>query len=590
MLHYTLAVSEPHAHLFDVELLIPEPDPAGQRLALPVWIPGSYLIREFARHVVSIAAYSGEAKVALVKLDKHQWQAAVLPEGHALRVVYRVYAYDLSVRGAYLDQFRGFFNGTSVFLAAVGQESNPCRLDVVLPDVFSSWNVATGLPRLAGEAQSFVAENYDVLIDHPFELGKHTQLSFMAAGIPHHVILAGRHTVDAPRLLADMRRICEYQIDFWGGSAPFADYHFLVMATGSGYGGLEHRNSTALLCSRDDLPQPHETGRKAAYRQFLGLVSHEYFHSWLVKRIKPQEFLPYDLGRENYTRQLWLFEGVTSYYDDVLLLRSGLLTIDEYLEQLAQTITAVARNPGSSRQTLEEASLDAWVKYYRQDENSPNALVSYYTKGALVALCTDLMIRRHSLGRHSLDDVLHSLWRDYGRIGIGVPDGVFEQLSSHYANHDLGEFFNRALRDTVELPLLALLDEIGIDHQWRVGNGARDKGGWLDASLPAAPSCGIRATAEAGGLRVTHVLTGSVAERAGLAADDLLLAIDGIRIKPDQWQEQLRSCSMPEKVRIHAFRRDELFEIEMAIGSEPATVLGLKLRAASSVPAIFAPA
>ncbi|WP_028453229.1 M61 family metallopeptidase [Chitinilyticum aquatile] len=583
MLQYTLSISEPHSHLFDVELNIPDPDPSGQILVLPVWIPGSYLIREFARHVVSIAAFAGDEPVVLAKLDKHRWQVAPLPDSLPLRVVYRVYAFDLSVRGAYLDQFRGFFNGTSVFLAVEGQESIPCQLDIVLPAVLAHWRVATGLPRLAADGSRFLADNYDALIDHPVELGDFRRLQFLAAGVPHHFVLAGRHRVDESRLIEDARKICEYQIAFWGEPAPFADYHFLTMATGDGYGGLEHRNSTALLCSRDDLPLAHETARKAGYRQFLGLVSHEYFHTWLVKRIKPAEFVPYRLDRENYTRQLWLFEGVTSYYDDLVLVRTGLLSVQEYLNQLAQTITAVRRNPGSRVQTLEEASLDAWVKYYRQDENSPNALASYYAKGALVALCTDLLIRKHSQGRQSLDDVMRALWRLYGKPGLGVPDGEFERLATELASANLSGFFDLALRSGAELPLQELLESEGVEWQQRPAASAKDKGGWLDLPVPGSRGMGARYEAAPEGVRITHVLSASPAERAGLAAGDVLVAAAGLRVTPDKLDAML-AANQGEALHLHAFRRDELIESHLEPCFMPANHVGLRLKPSISAP------
>ncbi|MBY0445394.1 MAG: peptidase M61, partial [Burkholderiales bacterium] len=335
-----------------------------------------------------------------------------------LEIHYSVYAWDLSVRGAYLDQTRGFFNGTSVFLAVQGQENALCNVEIIAPEgkQYKNWKVATTLAThhtKQGQFGAYQAANYDELIDHPVEMGEFSQISFKACGIPHDIVIAGRHNADLKRLKKDLKQICEYQIKLFGEPAPFDRYVFMTMAVGDGYGGLEHRSSTALMCNRDDLPLAHETQIKTGYRQFLGLCSHEYFHSWNVKRIKPAAYAPYDLKQENYTRLLWAFEGITSYYDDLTLVRTGLISQQEYLDLLAQTISGVERGNGRTKQSLADSSFDTWVKFYRQDENSPNSLVSYYTKGALVALCLDLLIRQQTAGQKSLDDVMRLLYYKY---------------------------------------------------------------------------------------------------------------------------------------------------------------------------------
>ncbi|MBE9610136.1 M61 family metallopeptidase [Chitinilyticum piscinae] len=573
MLQYTLSFPEPHTHLFHVELELGDPDPAGVMLSLPVWIPGSYLVREFARHIVRLEAEQGGSALPVRKVDKHRWQLMPEADAGSVRIRYQVYAYDLSVRGAYLDQFRAFFNGTSVFLAVLGREQESCRVDIRLPVQCAHWQIATGLRPLA--AGGYEAYDYDELIDCPVEIAQFQRLSFKACDVPHEFILSGAVCEDAERLVADVKAICEYQIRFWGAPAPFSSYHFLTMVTADGYGGLEHRNSTALLCSRQDLPQPHETARKQSYRQLLGLISHEYFHTWLVKRIKPMEFVPYDLAQENYTRQLWLFEGVTSYYDDLLLLRSGLITADEYLETLSQTITAVWRNPGSAVQTLEEASLDAWIKYYRQDENSPNSLVSYYTKGALVALCTDLLIRKHSGGTRSLDDVMRALWLHYGQTGLGVPPGAFEQLATQQAGEDLSAFFELALRSSHELPLRELLAEQGIEWQQRQALNQADKGGWLERLPEPRAGLGIKVEAVPEGLKVVQVPSGSAAERAGLAAGDVIMAVENHKVGGES-QLQFPSARQGEGMLVHAFRRNQLHCLVVVLQCQPELTIGLR--------------
>ncbi|MGL6041255.1 MAG: M61 family metallopeptidase, partial [Deefgea sp.] len=340
------------------------------------------------------------------------------------------------------------------------------------------------------------AENYDELIDHPVEMADFTELKFLACGVPHRMVISGRHQADLTRLASDLQKICEYQIQFFGEPAPFKEYLFLTLALGDGYGGLEHRSSTALICKRSDLPLPHEKEIKPGYLQFLGLCSHEYFHSWNVKQIKPAAYAPYDLQQENYSRLLWAFEGITSYYDDLTLVRTGLISQQTYLDLLSHTISSVERGHGRRVQNLEEASFDAWVKYYRQDENSPNALVSYYAKGALFALCLDLTIRRESSGTKSLDDVMRALWQQFGRpFSVkqqGISESEWESFAQQVTGIDLSNLFELGLRSTVDLPLRELLTEIGVNWQQRGAVSSIDKGGWLESSQSLPCSLGVK--------------------------------------------------------------------------------------------------
>src|SRR6266849_3395449 len=345
-IRYTILPARPEAHLYRVTCAVEEPDPSGQQFALPAWVPGSYMIQDFARHVVSIGAQSRNRAVALEKLDKHTWRAQAVTG--PLTVTCEVYAWDLSVRGSHLDTGHGFFNGACVFLRVLGQEGAPCELEILRPvgARHRNWRVATAMPRKGAGPYGFgtyVMGDYDELIDHPVEMGEFSLASFRACGVPHDMIITGRHRADLARLRRDLKRLCEHHIRFFGGPAPMKRYVFLVSAVGEGYGGLEHRASTALLCSRDDLPREGETEVTERYRTFLGLVSHEYFHTWNVKRIKPAAFVPYDLDRENYTTLLWAFEGITSYYDDLALVSCGLLEKKDYLELLGRSMTTCAR-------------------------------------------------------------------------------------------------------------------------------------------------------------------------------------------------------------------------------------------------------
>ncbi|QLG87549.1 M61 family metallopeptidase [Chitinibacter bivalviorum] len=570
-IHYSIEIADAAAHLFAIELTIDTPDPKGQILELPVWIPGSYLIREFARNIVQIAAFSKQKTIPIEKLSKSSWRIA--PTTGPLTIRYEVYAFDLSVRGAYLDQTRAFFNGTSVFLAAKGFETLPCSVQIKA-DSFSAmskqWQVATGLCAAAVNDNGFghyTAQNYDELIDCPVEISDFSKIEFEACGVPHQMVISGRHHADMERLAHDLRLICEYQIRLFGEPAPFNRYVFMTMAVGDGYGGLEHRNSTALICKRTDLPEIGSEQQSDGYRQFLGLCSHEYFHSWNVKRIKPAAYAPYDLQQENYSRLLWAFEGITSYYDDLSLLRCGLITFEQYLHLLAQTATAVERGYGRKRQSLEESSFDTWVKYYRQDENTPNEVVSYYTKGALVALCLDLHIRAETQNQKSLDDVMRALWNQFGRhfdtLGQGIKEHEWETIAQAVTGLDLTAFFDMALRSTTDLPLSNLLEKIGVQSQLRLASNPTDKGGWQDNPVPSACTWGVRTADDPQGVKLTHVLRHGAACAAGLAAGDVVIAINGLKASASQFASLASNAKSGQCYQVHAFRRDELMQFEL---------------------------
>jgi predicted metalloprotease with PDZ domain len=470
-----------------------------------------------------------------------------------------VYAWDLSERAAHLDDTTGFFNGTSVFLAAVGHEEAQCVVDIQKPGGadYRSWRVATALPEGRGTKRygfgEYRAQNYDELVDHPVTLGEFALTTFKAHGVPHDIVIAGRVvSLDMARLAADLKRICEAQIALFepkSKKAPVDRYVFMTQAVSDGYGGLEHRASTALICNRTDLPVEGRPQATEGYRTYLGLCSHEYFHTWNVKRIKPAAFAPYDLTRENHTSLLWLFEGFTSYYDDLILVRSGLVSQDEYLGMVGKVVGGVLRGSGRLKQTVAESSFDSWVKYYRQDENASNAIVSYYTKGSLVALAFDLTIRAQTSNRKSLDDVMRLLWQRFGRDfyrgkPVGVEEGEIEAIFAEATGAELGALFEHAVRSTRDLPLETLLEPFGItlapepDKNAKPSLGARVRGG-ADCTLA-----------------VVH--DGSPAQKAGLSAGDVLVAIDGLRVTGSNLDTLLSRYLPGAKVEVHAFRRDEL--------------------------------
>ncbi len=568
MIRYQVTSRNPAGHYFDVSLSIARPDPAGQVLRLPNWIPGSYMIRDFARNLLDLQASCNGAAVTIAQLDKSNWRAE--PCDGALRVDYRVYARDLSVRAAHLDLTHGYYNGTSLFLEVAGQGEAPCEVAIEKPghEVCRDWRVATSLAAVdIGEDGYglYRALDYDDLVDHPVEMGTFTRISFEACGVPHDVILTGRFRCDEARLADDLARICEQHIRTFGEPAPMDYYQFQVLVVGDGYGGLEHRASTSLVASRDSLPQPGETEVSEDYREFLGLCSHEYFHTWNVKRIKPAVYNPYDLQQEVYTELLWAFEGITSYYDDLGLVRAGLIDGDSYLELLARTMTRVERGIGRTRQSAAESSFNTWTKFYKQDENAANAIVSYYAKGALIAACIDLRLRAVTDNRASLDDVMRELWRRYQQDGRGVGEDEIQRLISELAGNDMGAELDGWIRGRDDLPLPRLLADLGIEVARRPATGVQDKGGKpVDGELPRV-DIGAVYKDDNGGLLLQRVVEEGAAQAAGLAAGDSIVALDGIRLNAGQLEKRLLRAAPGDRWRVHAFRRDELFEVELEL-------------------------
>ncbi|SEK57964.1 Predicted metalloprotease, contains C-terminal PDZ domain [Roseateles sp. YR242] len=512
MIHYRIAIADLHAHRFEVSVTVPTPA-ARQVLSLPVWIPGSYLVREFSRHLGQVSARQGSRDVAVHQTAKNRWEFDCSGRG-ALVVTYPVYAFDTSVRAAFLDALRGFFNPTSLCLRAHGKESLVHRIE--LAGVPEGWEVATAMPQ--HEPGVWQAADYDELVDHPFELGTFWREEFLAGGVPHEFVVAGALPVfDSERLLRDAQRICEAQMVFWHGhktKPPMDRYVFLLNCVEDGYGGLEHRGSTALIAARRDLPRLGQPEMSDGYVKLLGLISHEYFHTWNVKRLRPDAFAHYDYEQENYTQLLWFFEGFTSYYDDLFLVRSGLIDEPRYLKLIGQTFTQVLGAPGRKHQSVAQSSFEAWTKYYRQDENAPNALVSYYAKGSMVALALDLTLRSAER-TSSLDDLMRALWRE----SLGGPISE-ERIFTRVAELG-GEAVAQALHHWVhgcdDLPLPQLLERLGVR--------------WSSEKPTLAQRLGVRVQEADGTLSVKQVLLEGAALAAGLSAGDEIVACNGWRIR-----------------------------------------------------------
>ncbi|WP_414041083.1 M61 family metallopeptidase [Acidithiobacillus sp. M4-SHS-6] len=553
-IRYTIEL-EPHAHLFRVVLDIAEPDPDGQVLALPAWVPGSYTIRDLARHIIEITAESPGETVALRKIATDRWISA--PSRGALRVSYRVYALDQSVRTAFLDHLGGFFNGPALFLRVLGQEQCRHFLSISGPE---NWQLATSMPRVSGATWGwgdFQAENYRAFIDHPMLMGTLTLLNFEAGGLPHYLLIQGSHDADLQALGRDLARICTWQQNFWGES-PFREYHFLCKARSDDYGGLEHRASSALVCGRDDL-----NGRDPKkYRRFLGLVSHEYFHGWLVQAIQPAVFSASNLDRAELSRDLWVFEGITSYYDDLCLCRAGLLSTEQYLQGLAKEWTRLQRRPGQFLQSVAESSEDAWLKLYHPHVNSANFEISYYNKGALLALCLDLSLRLESEGKQSLDTLLARLWKDYGQTKRPLPEGAALSLIADMAGPDMALQVQSWLEARAELPLAALLARLGIALHQRPASSLSDEGGEDASALPTA-WIGAHWQPHALGVQMRQIVSGSPAEQAGLSPEDIILALEGQRATPEKFAEKIGSSIPGCPLQLQYFRDDVLYSTQI---------------------------
>jgi predicted metalloprotease with PDZ domain len=571
-MHYRIEAADLHAHLYGVTLTIAQPA-AGQRVSLPVWIAGSYMVREFAKQITDLSARQGKRNVTVQQLDKATWVIGC-EANTPLTLHYQVHAHDDSVRTAWLTTQRGFFNGTSLCLQVEGQADVPHQLELVAEsfNTHKSWQVATGLTPVKTDRQGFgtyVAADYDELVDCPVEMGAFWSGSFKACGIEHRFVVAGATpTFDGERLLRDTQKICETAIRFWHGhkrsATPHKNYVFMLNAVADGYGGLEHRNSTALICNRADLPRlndskPSDTKQSEGYTTLLGLISHEYFHTWNVKRLRPAEFARYDYTQENYTELLWFFEGFTSYYDDLLLRRAGLIDDAQYLKLLNKTINQVLQTPGREVHSVAQSSFEAWTKYYRQDANSPNLTVSYYTKGALVALCLDLSLRQHGVKNHSvsLDDVMRALWV---RCCTGKHDGPMLEADvlavlKELTGRSWATEFKAWVHGTRDLPLEKLLAGHGVKVQ--------------HDPAQLAQRLGLR-VAEDHSVQIKTVLSGSAAHKAGFAPGDEWLGVEVAGKAASAWRlkkldDLLLYAGAAKKVTTLISRDRQLLRLNLAL-------------------------
>ncbi len=537
-LAYHVAMPTPTSHLFEVTLQVQGWSQAlGDRvdLKMPVWTPGSYLVREYARHVQEFAAQTaGGDRLEWRKVSKNHWQ--IDPQDHSeLVVTYKIFANELTVRTNHLDASHGYFNGAALFFYIPGLEALPIQVAIAPP--YPTWQIATALPPVPDNPNTYLAQDFDTLIDSPFEIGQHQRFEFEAVGKPHQLVVWGNGNLDAAPLLRDIQRVIQVEADLFGG-LPYDRYLFLVHLASQAFGGLEHKNCCSLIYQRFGFQN------KEKYDRFIQLVAHEFFHLWNVKRIRPKALESFDYEQENYTPSLWFSEGTTSFYDLIIPYRAGVYDLRTYLNALSKEITRFLTTPGRHVQPLAESSFDAWIKLYRQDANSPNCQMSYYLKGEMVSLLLDLLIRqRHNNGR-SLDDVLRQLWEQFGRSETGFTPEELQAVMEQVADTDLSDFFHHCLHTTEELPFDQYLEPFGL--QLRADG---------DQHLP---HLGLTLKSEHGREMVKFVEANSPAQFVGLDAGDELLAMNGIRVTADQLSDRLRDFQPGDPVQLAFFHLDEL--------------------------------
>lgn len=543
-IHYQVALPYPESHLFEVTVQIEQWQAPVLDLKMPVWTPGSYLVREYSRLVQEFTAHNQEQgePLACRKVAKNHWQIET-PGVSAIALRYRVFANELTVRTNHLDSSHGYFNGAALFGYIPGLEQQPLTVTIVPPS--ADWQVTTALSPVVGQDWTYQAPDFDTLVDSPFEIGTHALYDFEVLGIPHQLAIWGQGNAKPEQIIQDTTQIIKVEAAIFRG-LPYDRYFFLLHLTAGGYGGLEHKNCCSLIYSRFGF------NTSAKYHRFLQLVAHEFFHLWNVKRIRPIELEKFDYDQENYTTALWFCEGVTSYYDMLIPRWAGIYNVKAFLELLGKEITQFLTTPGRKVQPVTEASFDAWIKLYRRDANSNNAQISYYLKGQLVALLLDLLIRSRFNNQRSLNDVLRQLWQRFGQTETGYTAAQLQEILETVAEVDLQSFCDRFLDGTEELPFDDYLHPFGLRLQTVYDN-------------PALPFLGLRLKTENGKTLVQFVEAGSPAALAGIDAQDELLAIAGIRVSADQVNERLQDYQAGDIMQIALFHQDELRTVPVTL-------------------------
>lgn len=534
---YQVAMPQPASHLFEVTLQIENWRESVLDLKMPVWTPGSYLIREYARHVQDFVARDSSSQQVLAsqKISKNHWQITTT-NASEIEIEYRIFAHELTVRTNHLDTTHGYFNGAAVFFFIPGWEQQPIKVNIVPPQ--TDWQVTTTLPPVDKKAHTFVAPDFDTLVDTPVEIGTQKVYNFTVLDKPHQLAIWGKGNANPEQIIKDTSKIITTEAQIFDG-LPYERYLFVLHLSGSGYGGLEHKDSCTLNYPRLGFRD------REKYNRFIQLVAHEFFHLWNVKRIRPHALEKFDYEVENYTTSLWFCEGTTSYYDILIPLRAGIYDRATFLTNLSKDLTKYLNIPGRKVQPLGESSYDAWIKLYRRDANSDNNQISYYLKGELVSLLLDLLIRAKHQNKRSLDDVMKLMWQRFGKEEIGFTEAQLRSAIAEVAETNLDDFFTRYIETTEELPFNDYLEPFGL---------------YLKpvAEKEPAPHMGIRVQSENGKEIIKFVEAESPAAKAGIDADDQLLAIDGIRVDAALISDRLKDYQVNDTIQVTIFHQDEL--------------------------------
>lgn len=540
-IHYLVGMSQPETHLFEVTLRIVNYPSAVLDLKMPVWTPGSYLVREYERHLQDFVAFADTEPLSWHKVSKNHWQ---VEKGTVSEITinYRVFANELTVRTNHLDATHGYFNGAALFLRIPGWENLPTQITVIPAN--PKWQITTDLPTVAETTNTFLAKDFDTLVDSPFEIGCHQLYKFEVLGKPHELAVWGKGNFQAQQIIADCQKIIKVESQIFGG-LPYERYVFFLHLLEQGFGGLEHKNSCSLIYQRFGFRTQDK------YELFLQLVAHEFFHLWNVKRIRPQGLEVFDYDQENYTPSLWFCEGTTSYYDLIIPLRANIYNAKAYLNYLSKEITRYLLTPGRKVQPLSESSFDAWIKLYRPDTNSGNSQISYYLKGEMVSLLLDLLIRVHHQNQRSLDDVMRQMWEQFGKAEIGYTPEQLEGVMESVAGMNLGDFFKRYLHGLEDLPFNQYLQPFGLQ---------------LVEEKNEEPYLGVRINTENGREIIKFVEAGSPAQKAGIDAGNELLAIDGIKVG-NQLNERLKDYQVNDSVQVTVFHQDELWTYSVTLAA-----------------------
>ena len=541
---YRISIPEPANHLLYVELAIADWQAESQaefiNLKLPVWTPGSYLVREYAKHLQDFEAVNEAGKLLeWKKISKNHWRINC-GACSQIKIRYRIFCNELTVRTNHIDSTHAFFTGAAVFMYILEHPKQAYSVEIALPK--QNWKIATALPALADNPHTFYAKDFDTLVDSPFEIGLHDRYEFTVQNKQHSFVVWGQHNADMQRIVKDTMAIIAVEAEMFGG-LPYDRYDFILHAS-NGFGGLEHKDCCVLLYNRLGFRKEDN------YLQFINLVAHEFFHTWNIKRIRPKALETFDYDHENYTSSLWFSEGTTSYYDQIFPLRAGIYDAKHYLKLVSKSITRLQTTFGRNVQSLYESSFDTWIKLYRPDPNTHNNQISYYLKGELVSMLLDLLIRHKTNNLRSLDRVMQIMWERFGKDEIGFSEAELHEVISSVAGVDLSTFWNNYLYGTKELDYNYYLEPFGLE---------------LRTARQDIPFIGMTLKSKNGIAEIEKVEFGSPAQKAGISTGDILLAIAGIRVTTENFSDRLRDFSPNDAIALTIFQQDLLKTVEVIL-------------------------